>query len=191
MSMTDAEWQAEVFRRIGISEGCRSQVYLDTQGIPTVGIGFNLERPDAREIITKIGADYDAVCNGAALSQDQIRALFDLSFAPILSEARASLASGVYDFLSDARRFVICDLVFNLGPDGWLSFVTTRALINQAQQAKDREDTVAAHVLFRQAANHLLQSAYARQVGNRAKRNAAMLASSVWADAEGDGSDVL
>lgn len=45
-------------------EGERLTSYNDSKGIRTVGVGFNLTRDDAREIITNLGYDYDKVFKG-------------------------------------------------------------------------------------------------------------------------------
>lgn len=189
--MNEQEWLDEVQRRIAISEGTEHRVYHDSKGILTIGVGFNCERGDAREALAKCGvSDIDAVLAGeVALTTGQINTLFAYSFAPIVSEARASLPSGVFDALSDARRFVVCDLVYNLGSAGWSEFVNTRALIAQAQEAKN-ESRASAHDLFVQAAAHLEESAWYEQVGYRAKRDVAMLREGVWCDPNGDGSDI-
>jgi len=49
---------------IAESEGNKPCMYKDTLGHPTIGIGFNLDRSDAREKITSVGADYDNVKSG-------------------------------------------------------------------------------------------------------------------------------
>lgn len=36
---------------VSTNEGKRSCVYKDTKGIPTIGIGFNLQRSDAKSLI--------------------------------------------------------------------------------------------------------------------------------------------
>jgi hypothetical protein len=189
--MNFQEWEAEVQRRIGINEGYSSTVYMDSASPPnpTIGVGFNLNRSDARQELAKIGADYNAVLNGTALSAQQVSELFAYSFAPIVDEARASLEPSHYDSMSDARRFVVCDLIFNLGDAGWLSFVNTRSLIDQACHALHTGDAAGAHDLFGQAAVALSQSAWYSQVGNRAKRDCAMMRTSNWCDPNGDGSD--
>lgn len=189
--MNFQEWEAEVQRRIGINEGYSSTVYMDSASPPnpTIGVGFNLNRSDARQALANVGADYNAVLNGTALTSQQVSALFNYSFAPVLDEARASLEPSHFDSMSDARRFVICDLIFNLGDAGWLSFTNTRSLIDQACHALHTGDTGGAHTLFGQAAVALSQSAWYTQVGNRAKRDCAMMRTSNWCDPNGDGSD--
>lgn len=189
--MTFQEWEAEVQKRIAINEGYRNTVYMDSASPPnpTVGIGFNLNRDDARTALAKIGANYEAVLNGTPLTDQQVSRLFAYSLAPVLDEARASLEPLHFDSMSDARRFVLCDLVFNLGNAGWLGFVNTRAIIDQACHAARAGNAAGAHVLFAQAADALSQSAWYSQVGNRAKRDVAMMRTSNWCDPNGDGSD--
>lgn len=189
--MTPQEWQAEVQRRIGIDEGCRNTVYMDSASPPnpTIGIGFNLNRSDARQAITDVGANYDAVMNGTALTDEQVAKLFAYSLSPVVDEARQSLQPMHFDSMSDARRFVLCDLVFNLGDAGWLGFVNTRGIIDRACHAARSGDSASAHTLFGQAADALAQSAWYGQVGNRAKRDVAMMRTSNWCDPQGDGSD--
>ena len=189
--MTFQQWQTEVQRRIGINEGYSKTVYMDSASPPnpTIGIGFNLNRSDAREALTKIGADYDAVLKGKPLTDHQASELFALSFAPILDEARASLQPSHFDSMTDARRFVICDLVFNLGNAGWLGFTKTRNLIDQACHALRSGNAAGAHVLFEEAAAGLQGSAWYSEVGNRSRRDCAMMRTSNWCNPTGNGSD--
>src|SRR5215469_17792554 len=100
--MTFQEWEAEVQRRIGIDEGYSKTVYMDSASPPnpTIGVGFNLNRSDAKTEIAHIGADYNAVMNGTALTDQQVSELFAYSFAPIIDEARASLKPLHYDSMS-------------------------------------------------------------------------------------------
>lgn len=42
-------------------EGSETRAYPDAKGIMTVGVGFNLEREDAREIMEGLGYNYDKV----------------------------------------------------------------------------------------------------------------------------------
>ena len=192
MSMTPDEWTAEVRHRIATNEGCRPTLYLDSVGIPTIGIGFNLNRQDAQSALFAAGCPNPlAVMNGtASLTQPMIDALFSYSLRPILSEARASLPVGAFDALSDARRFVICDMIFNLGSEGWMGFAATRQTIGRAQSMV-KSNPATAHTMFGQAADRMTNSAWFTQVGNRAKRNVAMMRTSGFCSPTGDGSDIL
>jgi lysozyme len=68
--------------------------------------------------------------------------------------------------LDDARRAVFVDLIFNMGPSKLLTFKNTLA-------AAERRDWPA-------AAAGLRASLYAKQVGNRAERNAKQWETGVW-----------
>jgi GH24 family phage-related lysozyme (muramidase) len=184
----DPAWLAEVEHRIAINEGQRFTRYLDSVGIWTIGVGMNLQRGDAPAVLKACSIDYAAVMNDKPITQPQCDALFAYCLSGIVDAARASLAPGVYDALSDARRFVLCDLEYNLGQSGWLGFPGTRAILNQAQKTKMAGQLDAAHNLFGVAADHLTASAWFGQVGNRARRNVAMIRSGVWVSATGDGS---
>uniref|UniRef100_A0A1X7THP7 Lysozyme n=1 Tax=Amphimedon queenslandica TaxID=400682 RepID=A0A1X7THP7_AMPQE len=60
-----------------LNEGYKRRVYIDTESNPTVGIGFNLNKPGAKAKIERVGANYEAVLNGSQrLSDGQIRKLF-------------------------------------------------------------------------------------------------------------------
>ena len=188
--MNYEEWVAEVRRRIAVNEGCILNLYFDTVGVPTIGYGFNLQRSDAAKCLAACGVTdiQDVIAGKKPLTQEEADALFDRDLPVYIADARASLGPRVFDSLSDARRFVLCDLEYNLGQRGWLGFAATRALINEAQAAKDAGKSSLAHNLFSLAADHLRASAWDSQVGDRARRDEAMMRSSLWVDATGDGS---
>ena len=59
------------YDREKLNEGYYKCVYKDPVGIPTIGVGFNLEKANAREEIESVGADYNAVLNGKPVSGRQ------------------------------------------------------------------------------------------------------------------------
>jgi hypothetical protein len=198
---------AEVERRVAIDEGRSAWVYDDAtgtqplgsppwapsifKGFPTAGIGCNLAAVDAA-LFARFGADLAKVLDGTEqLTEPQIDGIFADQLANARADARASLNTGVYDALAQPRQFVLDTVEFNLGQRGWLGFAATRALINQAQAAKEAGKADQAHVLFGLVANHLRASAWDSQVGNRARRCEAMMRTSLWCSATGDGSDIL
>src|ERR1043166_1829825 len=89
-------------------EGRIRWAYRDSRGILTVGVGFNMTRPDARARLTAVGANSDRVASQQeALTDPQIDALFDAD----LDEAVTSLRGVFPNFnsISDARQAVLID----------------------------------------------------------------------------------
>ncbi|MFI7609422.1 glycoside hydrolase family protein [Micromonospora sp. NPDC049366] len=128
-------------------------VYIDTKGHPTVGVGFNLDRPDARDLLTKVGANYDAVRAGTQdLTPHQIATLFEADFVA----AAATVQRYIYNFdsLTPSRQAVLIDMAFNLGPAGFRGF---RNMINAVNVGN-----------WEAAARAMSQSLWATQVGIRA-----------------------
>lgn len=204
--MTEQQWNDQVELRIRDSEGCRLYKYRDNRGVVTLGDGFNMQRDDARELLTKVGANWAAVAAAPVartsdpadavppcITPAQAEALFLEILPAYISEARASLPPGVFDALDDVRRFVVVDLTYNMGAgsEGWGGFGETHALLAQAVAAKKTGKLDEAHALFGQVADHLAASAWYRQTGKRAMRDVAMMRTSRWCDPESDGSDVL
>jgi len=196
--------EAQVATRIRVDEGCRLYKYRDSMGIPTIADGFNLERGDAPQIFAALGIDWGVVSAAPiaktsmpqdavapCITQAQADALFEHDLPGYVGAARASLADGIFDSLTPARQFVIVDLVYNLGADGWAGFFGTIAAINLAQQQKNAGNEAEAHTSFVAAAAHLKASDWYGQVGARAMRDVAMMQVGVWCDPTGDGSDIL
>ena len=96
------------------AEGNKACVYKDSLGIPTIGIGFNLKRSDARKLITSIGANYDSVLSGSqCLTPAQITSLFNND----LAWAKSGAQSCVPSFSSHHKciQNVLMDMTFNMG----------------------------------------------------------------------------
>jgi len=176
--------KTETEHRIEISEGLRLVAYQDSLGIWSIAYGTNLERGDGRELLAKVGATLVNPISRTTVTAIQAARLFDLDFAPIVGQARASLASGVFDALDPARQFVVCDLEYNLGQRGWVGFWATRALLNEAQARKIAGKLDIAYRLFGLCADHLAASAWDGQVGDRATRDVAMMRLGDWVPAQ-------
>jgi GH24 family phage-related lysozyme (muramidase) len=185
--MTPEQWTAEVRRRIAINEGCRLRMYLDTMKIPTIAYGLNLTIGSARTVLKNAGVtDIDGVIAGrTALTQAQADSTFDQMLPNYINEARGTLNPNVFDKLNDARRFVVVDMVYNLGTAGFMGFPSARRAIDNAVAATDQ---TTAHAQYEEAANQMVSSAWYGQVGNRAKRDVAMMRNGAWVDPNGDGS---
>ncbi len=143
------------------SEGVRDTVYKDSRGIATIGVGFNLEQPGAKEVIEYLGADYQQVLEGKTrLSKEQIKTLNDISLANAMMQAE-----DIYPNMSKLpfrKRAVIVDLAYNLGGEKLDNvFVDFSAAVRKGN--------------MKEAARELVGTPYARQVGARARENIEVL----------------
>lgn len=143
----------QITKLIEDHEGRRSKVYNDTAGHPTIGVGFNLDRADARQKIEALGLDYDKVRSGdVSLNDSQIDSLRDADVDRAIDSAKDNVDS--FDNLSDNRQAALADMAFNLGSEGLSRFQKTI----EAIEAGDYE----------KAAEEMGDSQWAGQVGNRA-----------------------
>lgn len=142
--------------------GIRRHVYLDSANPPnpTVGIGFNLNRPDAQTALQGVQADYAKVRAGTAdLTDDQSNKLF----AQDLASARTRAASFFPDIatLVPARQAVLVDMAFNIKP----TTLSTFEKFNAALVAGD----------YATASREMLDSDWADQTKSRAIEDTAMM----------------
>lgn len=196
---------AQLSSRTRYSESCRLYKYLDDRGVPTLGWGLNLRRNDLAQILIHVGASVSRVLTGptaptshaadavaACIEQSQADAIFDYLLPGYVASASALLAPGIFEAFNGPRQCAWGDLAYNMGTgsDGLGGFVNTISLLNQAQRAKNAGNLVAAHTSFIDAAQHLEDSAWFGQVGDRAKRNVAMIRAGEYCAIDGDGSDL-
>ena len=139
-----------VLNLIARHEGFRCDPYADSRGIPTVGIGHNL---------TANPLPGEVYPMSVARAQELLQADLDREAAPIR-------ALPWFGGLDEVRQAVLLDMSFNLGAAGLLKWRPTLALF----AAGDWEH----------AAEHLLDSTWASQVGPRATEDAAMVRSGQW-----------
>ena len=149
------------YQREKLNEGYRRFVYTDTEGHPTVGIGFNLDRSDARQRLSAVGANYNAVRAGTSpLTDYQIRSLFDDDMASAVTCASSWLSS-VWWKLSTDRQSAMADMAFNLGCRGLMQFRNMKAALERGDYAG--------------AAREMRNSKWCRQVKSRCDRNIACM----------------
>jgi GH24 family phage-related lysozyme (muramidase) len=133
-------------------EGRRKHVYTDTEGHPTIGIGFNLDRPSAREEIEALGLDYERVRAGTQdLTDEQVDQLFERTVEEAITGAKQSVSN--FEELPDDKQMVIVDMVFNLGANKFSKFVKTIGAI----EGQDWES----------AADEMRESNWFAQVGSK------------------------
>lgn len=92
--------------QLPVDEGRKSMPYTDSEGIPTVGIGRNLQ---------------------TGLAPDEIDYLFANDLKKADAAARALFPA--FDALSDNRKAVLVNMAFNMGQSRLAGFVKMRAAI--------------------------------------------------------------
>jgi len=122
-------------------EGIRLKVYNDSVGIPTIGVGRNLR--------------------DRGLSHSEVMLLLENDIHLICLQT--SLKFPWFGDLNEARKVVVCNMVFNLGLFGFSKFKNTiRAIENDN---------------FYLAGFEMLASNWATQVGKRARELALIMQS--------------
>jgi len=132
-----------VKRYIKLNEGLRLKPYKCTAGKLSIGFGRNLDDKGISESEAEI-----LLTNDIEDCLDSLRNIFNNFEHYYLSENRS---------LSKNRQLVLVDMMFNLGKTRFLKFK------KMIKAVKDED--------FEEAAKQILDSRYATQVPNRAKRN--------------------
>ena len=103
------------------NEGRVKHVYPDPAGNSAIGVGFNLDRKDARQKITALGLDYDKILSGQQqMSDDQITRLRDTVIEEGVATVKTAIPS--FDQLSMERQIVLMDMATNMGQDRFFGF---------------------------------------------------------------------
>ncbi len=141
-------------------EGRKLSVYTDTLGIPTIGVGFNLTRPDAQQALNAVGApSRDDLLRGAQLTPATCDALLRRDIQACTDDLEKLFVG--FDKMPEAVRLVLIDLRFNLGPTRLRGFANTLESFRRGD--------------YRDCARRLRMSLWAKQVGKRADENIALL----------------
>lgn len=146
---------------IAAHEGERFRVYMDTLEVPTIGIGFNLLDPDARQLCVACGADYGALVSGLAeLTPEQSNYLYQQLALDTL-EWLTALFPAFFGYTLN-RTIALLDMAYNLGETRFRGFHEMISAILAGDWA--------------QASEQALRSLWARQVRQRAVEDANLLA---------------
>jgi lysozyme len=155
--------QSALPANIQSDEGKRLTAYTDTTGNKTVGIGFNMDSPNAKRVWQKAGMQSsfdDVYAGGAGLSESEAYQLAGASYKIALDDARALVKD--FDDLSDVRKKALVNMSYQLGKPRMAEFQAALGHINSGQYIK--------------AARQILKSKYAKQTPERARRIALMIA---------------
>lgn len=144
---------SEILPRVKQHEGVKPKMYYDSQGVPTIGVGFNLNRADSTQKLQAVGANAQSVKTGkAVLTDDQISKLLIQDLTSAQRDAQVLVQN--WNALPDSVKGVLVEMTFNLGKRGLSEFQNFLGYINSGN--------------FQKAGDEMLRSSWARQVGNRA-----------------------
>lgn len=106
--------EQDYVRFISQWEGRENTRYFDPGHVPTIGVGFNLQRRDAPRLLSAVGADYRAVLSGRqSLTDDQINALLAHDVRASLDEVRQRFPE--FEEYPREVKLILVDFMFNLG----------------------------------------------------------------------------
>jgi lysozyme len=135
---------AKLEAQLAIDEGKRLVAYLDSMGILSCGIGHNCVAKPVAGVLKP----------GDTISEETCSRLFREDIQESIGQLDKHILW--WRALDDTRQNVLCNMVFNLGIQGLLQFRNTLKFIECGS--------------YGMAADGMLASLWARQVGDRAKR---------------------
>ncbi|KAL9963988.1 hypothetical protein ACROYT_G027554 [Oculina patagonica] len=152
-------------------EGKKPCVYLDTKGIKTIGVGYNMQNADAPEVFKSIGADYNKFVNGPVtkwnvpcncssvpcLTEGQIEDLLGISLKTAIEDARKVIPT--FDSLCCPVQNVMVDMSFTLGGPGFAQFTTFAKLVTLQYWKAAGDDLTVSLWCTKQAASRCMEDA--------------------------------
>lgn len=142
----------QLYKGLRIDEGEKLKAYRDSKGIPTIGIGHNIQAHGGGSLGRSLGM-------GSTITAAESRQLFDEDIGRVKNQVTSIEG---FDGMSPAQQYVVINLAFNMGIAGLKKFKCTLG-------ALARGDSQA-------AAAGLQKSAWYGQVGSRAPRIVGMVA---------------
>ena len=124
-------------------EGRMPCVYLDSKGIKTIGVGYNMNNKEAPAVFRSIGADFEKFYNGPVtpskqkcncnavpcLTQQQVNKLFDISVKTAIGDAAKVIST--FSSLCCPVQNVMVDMAFTLGLSRFLPFTLFSSLVER------------------------------------------------------------
>ena len=129
---------------IAEDEGCKYEVYLDHLGLPTCGIGH---------LITEADEEHGKAV-GTVVEQERVKQLFALDMMVTIDECKVLYPD--FAALPEECQHIIANMMFNMGRPRLSKFKGMKAGVD----ARD----------WKKAADEMIDSAWYRQVPNRAGR---------------------
>ena len=140
-------------------EGFKKGVYKDTEGIKTIGYGFNLERAGAKEALDAAGIKKslgDLKSGKLQLTKEEADRLMRGEYPHFADAAKRYVGKETWNKLTLDRQKILTNMAYNMGETGLNQF-------NDLRTALQKGD-------YEQAGEEMMSSKWAGQVKGRADR---------------------
>ncbi len=142
-----------------LHEGRKHQAYRCTAGRWSIGVGHNLEAHESREEIARL--------RRSGATDREIEKWFEQDVANVISKLESLWGDEQWwRDLAPARKAVLYDMCYNMGPKGLLGFKRMLAAVKRGD--------------FAGAEREMLRSKWASQVKGRATRLGRMMRTGSW-----------
>ncbi len=153
-------YSPEEVDNIAKEEGFRDKVYSDTTGNNTIGYGTNLDRPGARNDVEAIGLDYNNLLNGKdAISRENARSLMLNDVDKAWDDSKSVFGDECWTRIMQETRNILTHMSYQLGRGGFSKFERMKSALCDGCKPD-----------YGMAAEEMLNSKWANQTPNRAKR---------------------
>jgi hypothetical protein len=130
--------------------------------VPTIGVGYNLNKPEAASQIKSFGLDYNKVRSGQQmLTDDQVDVLYSNDVQNAIRDAKTFLPN--FDDQPSTVKTIVSDMSFNMGLNRLSTFKNFRSALTSFD--------------FKKAAQEMRNSNWAKQTKSRANRLIKMMES--------------
>jgi hypothetical protein len=135
--------------QLKIDEGVKYSIYKDHLGYPTFGIGHLITTHDVE----------NGQPVGSSVSEERVNEVFEKDVKTMISEAKLIFPN--LESLPEEAQQVIVNMTFNMGRPRLSNFKKFISYINESK--------------WEEASREMMNSAWAKQVPNRAKRLSLMI----------------
>jgi GH24 family phage-related lysozyme (muramidase) len=150
---------------IAQNEGTRLSTYTDSMGVPTIGVGSNLNEQANQDYLSNAGYDVDKVMSGQqSITQDDAMGMLQNSMGTAQSDAQNFAGSDAWDSMSSGQKTALTDMSYQLGSNRLGGFKNMQADIQSGD--------------WQGAADEMGDSSYCNQVPSRCASNQALFTGS-------------
>jgi lysozyme len=150
--------------QLKLDEGFKSSVYKDTEGIKTVGYGFNLEREGAQEALDAAGIKKslaDLKSGDVTMTEEEADRLMRGEYPHFADAAKRFVGATTWNNLTLDRQKILTNMAYNMGESGLNQFKKLKAAIQKGD--------------WKEAQTQMASSKWAGQVKGRSDRLAARM----------------